>query len=246
MLNDNPRTGVSATAAAGKRRPPWRRVPAGVVYAVVILLLAIVVLILLPKAFTFRKDITTRFMESLVEVKGNHGDVLEVATYQGSTFFSESDKLDTAVLGIPVPLGTTEAFLMVPVTYRFHVLLSDRWQIRSTPETVTVIAPEIRPSLPPAPDISRMEIRSERGWARFNRSDVEDRVKATVTGALNIRAYKLARSQVVRDASRKSVESALKHWIPWLPDQCRDKVFVVRFGDETEGGDEAAPDLHRK
>ncbi|MEI8140280.1 MAG: hypothetical protein WCI03_10475 [bacterium] len=80
-----------------------------------------------------------------------------------------------------------------------------------------------------------MEVKSERGWARFNRKEIEDRVKAMVTGSLNIRAHKLARSQLIRDASRKSVESSLKNWIPWLPDECRNKVFIIRFGDETAG-----------
>jgi hypothetical protein len=83
-----------------------------------------------------------------------------------------------------------------------------------------------------------MEIKSERGWARFNRSDIEERLKAMVTGTLNIRAHKLARSQLIRDASRQSVERSLKHWIRWLPEESRNKVFVVRFGDEETG---AAP-----
>ncbi|MBM3302559.1 MAG: hypothetical protein FJY85_21740 [Deltaproteobacteria bacterium] len=225
---------VAAPIAEG--RPSRGRIPAPVVYTIAILLLVLLVIILLPKAISFRKDVETRFQESLVEVKGNHGDVLEVSTYKSSAYFSQSDKLDTTVLGIPVPLGTTEAFLMVPVTYRYHVLLSDRWQIRSTPETITVIAPEIRPSLPPAPDLSLMEIRSERGWARSNRKEIEDRVKSMVTGTLNIRAHKLARSQLIRDASRKSVESSLKNWLHWLPDECRDKVFTVRFWDEVNEG----------
>ena len=163
-----------------RSRRGWPRIPAFVVYAVTILLLTLLVIILLPRVWSTHRDVETRFQESLVEVKGNHGDVLEVATYKSTAYFSESDKLDTSVLGITVPLGTTEAFLMVPVTYRFHILLSDRWLIRTTPETVTVIAPAIRPSIPPAPDISRMELRSQSGWARFNRSEIEERVRDMV------------------------------------------------------------------
>jgi len=235
-MNDKIQEQSPACAPVAEGRPSRRRIPAPVVYTIVILLLVLLILIFLPKAISFRKDVETRFQESLVEVKGNQGDVLEVSTYMSSAFFSESDKLDTTVLGIPLPLGTTEAFLMVPVTYRFHVLLSDRWLIRITPETVTVIAPDIRASLPPAPDLSRMETRSERGWARLNKKEIEERVKSMVTGTLNIRAHKLARSQLIRDASRKSVEKSLKNWIRWLPEECRDKVFTVKFGDEvTEG-----------
>jgi hypothetical protein len=226
---------------------PVRRIPALVVYTIAILLLVVLILYLLPKAVSIRKNVETRFQESLVEVQGNQGDVLEVSTYKSSAYFSESDKLDTTVLGIPVPLGTTEAFLMVPVTYRFHVLLSDRWLIRTTPETITVIAPDIRASLPPAPDLSRMETRSERGWARLNKKEVEERVKSMVTGKLNIRAHNLARSQLIRDASRQSVENSLKNWIRWLPDECRNKVFIIKFGDEVmEGRGSAAAEPRRE
>jgi hypothetical protein len=54
-----------------------------------------------------------------------------------------------------------------------------------------------------------------------------------VSGQLNIRAHKLARSQIIRDAARHSVESSLKHHIPWLDEECRNKTFIVKFGSET-------------
>lgn len=218
---------------------PTRRVPVLFVYAMLTLVLALLVILLAPRLVSVRKGIETRFQESLVEIKGNHGDVLEVATYKSTAYFTEEDRLDLSLLGLALPLGTTEAYLMVPVTYRFHVLLSDKWLIRTTPETVTVFAPGIRPSLPPAPDISQMEVRSERGWARLNRQEVEDRVRSMVTSSLTVRAAKLARSQLVRDAARGSVERSLRNWIPWLPAECRSKVFTVRFGDEAAGGDAA-------
>lgn len=234
-MNETPKGRFASAIGSGRRRAPAMQA-----YTVLILALAAVVLFLAPRLLSVRKDIETRFQESLVEVKGNKGDVLEVSTYKSTALFNEEDRLDATVLGITVPLGTTEAFLMVPVTYRFHVLLSDRWRIRVTPETVTVFAPDIRPSLPPAPDISQMEVRSDRGWARMNRREIEDRVRSMVSGALNVRAHKLARSQIVRDASRKSVESSLRNWIPWLPAECRNKVFIVKFGEEAADGDAPA------
>ena len=214
-------------------RPRRIRIPLPLLYTAALLGLAIVTLILLNRSVSVRTDIETRFSEALVEVKGNQGDILEVATFTSEATFSSSDKLDATVFGIPVPLGKTETFLKVPVTYRFHVRLSDRWRFDSTPETVTVLAPEILPSLPPAPDISNMDVKTDQGWARFNAKDMEDRVRGLVSGQLNIRAHKLARSQIIRDAARHSVESSLKHHIPWLDEECRNKTFIVKFGSET-------------
>ena len=76
-------------------------------------------------------------------------------------------------------------------------------------------------------------------------------LKVMVTGTLNIRAVKLARSQLIRDASRASIEGALKNWIPWLPAECRNKVFIIKFGDEAADKAVAkhfspAPDEHRR
>lgn len=214
-MNDDHKEDAHVITSVEKRRPRKHRIPAPIFYTIVILILliAIMILFLFFKPISLHKDVKTRFQESLVEVKGNNGDVLEVSICKNIEYFSKSDNLDLTVFGIPVPLGTTKATLRVPVTYRFHVLLSDRWQIRTTPETVTVIAPDIRASLPPAPDVSQIEIWSSRGWARFNREELKDRVMSMVTRKLIMRARSLTRSQLIRDASRKSVESSLKNWI---------------------------------
>ena len=212
--------------------PTKRRIPILGIYAATIVPLVLLAIIFVPRIFTLHKSIETRFLEALVEVKGNHGDVLETATYKNNELFSDSDKLNFGVLGFSIPLGTTEASVMVPVTYRFHVLLSDHWQIRSTRETVTIIAPELHPSIPPAPDISKMEVKSKSGWARFDAKDKEQSVISTVTNTLNARAVSLGRSQLIRDASRKSVEGFLKNWIRWLPEEAKNKVFVIKFGNE--------------
>ena len=232
-MNDTPRAEPLPKDKVAGDRPVKHKVPAPVVYTVVILVLVVLILVLFPKVVVRHKTIETRFQESLVEVKGNHGDVLEISTFKSKAEISEKDNADLSFLGLlPIPMGTTKAALRVPVTYRFYVLLSDRWQIRTTPETVTVNAPDIRPSLPPAPDISQLEISTEVGWARFNRKDIEERVKLMTTSILNNRARQLAHSQIIRDASRKSVESSLKNWIHWLPEECKNKVFVIKFGDE--------------
>lgn len=219
------------------RRSPGKGIPAAAFYIIGVLGLVLAILVVAGRIVSLRRDVQTRFQQSLIEVKSNQGDVLEVATCKTAAQFFESDKLDTSVIGITLPLGTTEAWLSVPVTYRFHVLLSDRWQITTTPELVTIIAPRIRPSLPPAPDISAMEVKTQRGWARLNEKEVEDRARSMVTGQLNLRAHEVARSLTVRDAARSSIEEALRKYIKWLPDECRDKTFVVKFVDERDEGE---------
>jgi len=61
---------------------------------------------------------------------------------------------------------------------------------------------------------------------------VEARLKAMVTPELSRRAKTLAKSEIIRDAARHSVEDSLKNFIRWLPQESKKKVFVVKFEGE--------------
>ena len=93
-MNDKHQEQSPACAPVAEGRPSRRRIPASIVYTIAILLLVLLILILLPRAVSFRKDVETRFQESLVDVKGNQGDVLEVSTYKSSAFCGSPRFLD--------------------------------------------------------------------------------------------------------------------------------------------------------
>jgi hypothetical protein len=57
------------------------------------------------------------------------------------------------------------------VVYRFHLKLSEDWTLRVEDGRCVVIAPAIRPSLPPAIRTETMEKKSEAGWLRFNAAE---------------------------------------------------------------------------
>jgi hypothetical protein len=215
------------------------RVPRVMTWTVLLLGLVVLLLLALPRVVAARKTIETRFRESLVEAKSNDGDVLEVATVRTEESVAISDAKALWFLNIPVNLGKTVSSLRVPVTYRFHVLLSGEWHVAETRETVSVHAPAVRPSLPPAPDISAMDVQTERGWFRFNAKDVEQQVRALVTDELNSRAARLSRTPVAADLARRSVTNYLKGRMSWLSRACRHKVFVVRFQNEAAPSEDA-------
>jgi len=193
----------------------------------------------LPAPFAARRTNEVRFMESLVEIRDTRGDVLEVATRTDTAIFSERDSVDFSVFGLAIPGGETVVAVTLPVVYRFHILLSGAWQFRETEEVVEVVAPPPKPSLPPAPDISAMEVRTSQGLLRFNADEVEARVRAGISGQLALNAWRLAQSTPVRDAARRSVDGSLRQWLGWLPAESRAKHFVVVFADEIRP--EAAP-----
>ena len=75
------------------------------------------------------KSIEQRFIEELMGVKSNAGDVLEVGILNSAASLSQEEKIDFTLLpGVNIPFNT-KVSITVPVTYRFHILLSEKWRI---------------------------------------------------------------------------------------------------------------------
>jgi len=131
-------------------------------------------------------------------------------------------------------LGTTVAEIRVPVSFRYHLRLSDPWRLAARDQVCLVLAPRIRPSLPPAIHTAEMERRAESGWARFDKNDQLDELERSMTPTLEQRARDPAHVQLVREACRQSVAAFVKKWLlregQWRSD--RFTSIVVVFPDE--------------
>jgi hypothetical protein len=122
----------------------------------------------------------------------------------------------------------------MPVSFRYHLRLSESWRLAARDQTCLVLAPQIRPSLPPAIHTAEMERRAESGWARFDKNDQLDALERSMTPSLEQRAGDAAHLQLVREASRQSVAGFVKKWLmregQWRSD--RFTSIVVLFPDE--------------
>lgn len=176
--------------------------------------------------------ITETFRESLPEIESTGGDILELAVAEADETFTRADK--RAVAWDMINLGTTVAEIKVPATFRYHLRLSDKWVLASRSNVCLVLAPPIRPSLPPAIDTAKMEKRAESGWARFDKAEKLDELERSLTGTLADRAMDPAHIRAVRDACRKSVAEFVKNWLlredHWRTD--RFSSIVVLFPEE--------------
>jgi hypothetical protein len=177
-------------------------------------------------------NITHTFRESIPQITSTQGDILEVATSRADESFQRSDE-KWAGWGY-VYLGTTVAEIRVPVTFRYHIRLSDPWRLAARGQTCVVLAPKIRPSLPPAIHTEEMERRAESGWARFDKNDQLDALERSMTPMLEARAGDQAHLQLVREACRQSVAGFVKKWLmregQWRSD--RFTSILVLFPDE--------------
>ncbi len=180
------------------------------------------------------QNITHTFREDLVTVIPTQGDVLELATLE---MIETLTKLDVkSAFGDLFYLGTTVSEIKVPTVYRYHLKLSDDWKLSIDGNVCSVIAPAIRPSLPPAIRTDGMEKKSDAGWLRFNAQQNLADLEKNLTPTLERRAGTPHRINQVREGARKSVVEYVRQWLlrehQWKDDAIN--AIVVKFPDELD------------
>ncbi|WP_395749742.1 hypothetical protein [Prosthecobacter sp.] len=180
-----------------------------------------------------KHTIAHTFRENVRRIVSTHGDVLELATLDSEETVT---KYDTKTLfNDAVYLGTSVAEIRAMVVFRYHLKLSDEWDMHIENGRCTVIAPNIRPSLPPAVRSDTMEKKSEAGWFRFNAAENLAALEKGLTSILEARAAAPGKIHHVREASRLSVAKFVQNWV--LKEQKAHELggireIVVIFADE--------------
>jgi hypothetical protein len=184
-------------------------------------------------------NVVQTFEEHLESIKADTRGRLLVAEVKSNEDFSDTDS-DL--------LGTTSSEIRVPVTYDYYVELSEPWafQINTSPGgavTCAVLAPNLKSLPTPGIDTSHMEIKSENGWLRWDKNDVESNLLHTLTPKASARAVQ--RLPEFFPQAREGVEKFVKSWIlreyripPGAP------VFIkVTFRNETPEAPTSQPEL---
>lgn len=190
--------------------------------------------------------ITTTFLEDIPVITSTHGNVLELASSTSTETFQRQDALNSFWNLFYV--GTTTVSIRVPVTFRYHILLSDPWRLAAKGNVCFVYAPQFRPTLPPAINTGLMEKQGENGWARFDKGQQLDELERDMTGMLVRRAESPSHLNLVREQCRKSVAEFVKNWLiqksQWT--NTFDAIVVV-FPDEKKiSSDEALSNFDGK
>lgn len=176
-------------------------------------------------------QITETFRQEVTTITSTKGDVLEIATMETVETVTKSDTM--TLFNDTIYLGTTESEIRVPAVYRFHIKLSDPWKLEVLDGRCIVIAPPVRPTLPPAIRTEGMEKKTEAGWLRFNAGDNLSQLEKNLTPALEKRAGGHIQIPDVRDNCRRSVAQFVAKWILKEQEgQGRIKEIVVIFPDE--------------
>lgn len=178
-------------------------------------------------------NITKTFVAAIPEISTTGAGNLELATSdQTESFRAEDEK---SILWDKLYLGKTISEIRVPVTYRYHLRMADPWQLDVSGQTCIVLAPPMRPSLPPAIHTDKMEKKSEAGWGRFNASEQMTGLEKGITPSLSRYASDPKHLALVREQCRITVAEFVKTWLlkedHWRTD--RFHTIKVIFADET-------------
>ena len=126
-------------------------------------------------ALTYERLIEIK--EYFGQIKSTKGDELIVAEVTHETEYAISDitrEFWTSILfENGISLGTNIVEIRCPTVHKYFIRISDPWELNLKDGIIYVKQPIIRQLLPPSILVNRMEIKTERGWARGSTKNLE-------------------------------------------------------------------------
>jgi hypothetical protein len=146
-----------------------------------------------------------------VMVMRTPGGLLEVSRIHATEEFDT--RFVHTLVGMRV--GETVPRIRVPAVYRYHIELAPEWRVLRTSDTFTVVAPPVRPSLPVAVDLSRMEKDASGTWVLlpFTGSDALDDLERQLSARLASKAVMPAYVELQREHARRTVAEFVRKWL---------------------------------
>lgn len=182
--------------------------------------------------------VTTTVSTAKKVVMRTPGGLLEVSTITAEERFDSTTT--HTVLGVPV--GKTVAQVRVPAVYRYHIPLAKDWSFRSTGNTLIVIAPAVRPSLPVAIDTAKLESFAAGIWSPLTGREAVDSLQRSITATLKTKAPTPDLLKLQREAARHTVTEFVQKWVVQQPRwQGKKSPTIFVFFEDEPLGQRAAP-----
>ena len=174
-----------------------------------------------------------------LQVQGNDGNILEVATGEQSVILSREDSVQ--ILGKVVPMVKTTSSINVPATFRYHIDLNGKWKVIADDKNrLHVTAPPLSPSLPIAFDSSKLQ-RENPGWTKYITGSNMPQLEKTITPELEKKAKDPAHIKEFQAKAKESIAKFLQTWLvrdgQWADGKI-EKIIVYFPGDEVDLNDQ--------
>lgn len=153
------------------------------------------------------------FIASIPTIFRTPGGNLELAGLNATETFISSDTAKMPFLNMNIPGATTTVIITVPVVYRYYVPLRDHWDITVQENACIIIAPELRPMLPPAIQSENMQIKTIEGPLAFDGAEKQAKLLQSLTPQLEANARDSTKIKLVREEARKTVAEFIQAWL---------------------------------
>jgi len=194
-----------------------------------------------------REEIEQKFIAGIPTIFRTPGGNLELASFKATETLRSSS---TAVfLEWKIPGTTTIVDLRVPVTYRYHVQVFDRWNINVDGNTCIIYAPELRPTLPPAIHTDEMDILTIEGPLAWDGDEEQAKLLKSLTPQLEANAANPKNIHLVREEARKTVAEFIRAWLLQRGDWGDRKIENIKVIFREEGNSKSEwvmPSIARK
>lgn len=176
--------------------------------------------------------ITTSFVAALPRMAPDDATRLELASFEATETFRKTD--EKRIVFNMISLGTNVTEIRVPATYRYHVLLKDKWHMQVVGQHCIVKAPKLRATVPIAIHTDKLETLSTRGWLRLDGEKQLATLHKSITPTLNKRASEPETINLIRETARRRLAEFVRNWLlvedHWREDRFR--TITVIFDDE--------------
>lgn len=164
-------------------------------------------------------------------VMRTNGGLLEVSTINATEVFQRTTH--GTIFNIPLP-GPTTSEIRAKATYRYHVALAPEWKFIRRENTIVVIAPPVKPSLPVAIDTATIEAKAGGMWSLITGGAAIQALQKTITASLAQKAAAPTYIALQREHARKTVGEFVKKWVLGQ-DKWKNRNYSIQvfFSDES-------------
>jgi len=176
------------------------------------------------------------FIASIPAIFRTPGGNLELAGLNATETFISSDTAKMPFLNINIPGATTTVIITVPVVYRYYVPLREQWDIAVQENACVIVAPELRPMLPPAIQSENMQIKTIEGPLAFDGAEKQAKLLLGLTPQLEANAKDSIKIKLVREEARKTVAEFIQAWLLQRGDWGERKIEHIKVFFRGESG----------
>lgn len=168
-----------------------------------------------------------------VIVFSTQGGTINVATLIKNEEFAWKSSFECPFIKCPNIFKPTTSTIRVPVHYTYSIPLAATWSMTLDRGHYLLQVPSPQPNIPPAIDLSKMEIRTVRGWLSPGTEGNREKLMRALGPELAKRAMQAHYFEMQRGVAQKTVLEFTAKWLREGGQQAQNKGLpvAVQFGN---------------